>query len=382
MIRSALPTLLTAVVIVALPAMILLEHDPPSESTTVSRNPQLPDNFIEKRIQLPDRSEWKYVVYIPPQYNDDPHHNWPVIVFLHGSAESGTDNIRQTQVGLPAYIRQNISNFPFIVIMPQARGMWFRGQNALAVWSALDTTLREYRTDRDRVTLTGLSMGGFGTWELATLQPDAFAAIIPVCGVAPVEYLSNIRELPVWAFHGSQDQNVPVSATREAVARLRELGAEPKYTEYAGQGHKIWDNVYSSKEVWKWVLRQKRKPAPRAINYRLIGANARVWWLIANAEPDHVGKARIHAEIDEENRITISTEGVHSWAIISQDQPIKPGDIVSLTHNNEKLFRGRFNGMIGYNISPASQPSDSPADRRGARPPHRNSTTPSTPEIP
>lgn len=377
MSRSALPTLFTAVAIVALPAAILLDNNPPSASVPPSRNPQLPENFIEKTIELPDKSQWKYVVYLPAQYNDEPHHNWPVILFLHGSAESGTDNVRQTQVGLPAYIRRNLNNFPFIVIMPQAQGMWFRGQNALAAWSALDATLREYRTDRDRVTLTGLSMGGFGTWELATLQPDAFAAIIPICGVAPLDYLSNIKDLPVWAFHGSQDQNVPVSASREAVARLRELGANPRYTEYAGQGHKIWDNVYSSKEVWKWVLKQKRNSAPRTIDYRLIGANARVWWLTASAEQDHIGHARIIAEIDGENQIAITAEGIHSWAIVSQDQPIKPGDTISLTYNDEKLFRGTFNGLIGYNLSPASQPSDGSADRRGAKRPRPATTKPS-----
>lgn len=323
----------------------LIGHQPaPATAPAVN----YPPHFIPKTLTLSDGSTWRYVLYVPPQYEENKDHHWPVILFLHGSGEMGTDNIRQTGVGLPRYIRKNPESFPFVVIMPQVSEMWYRGRNGAAMLAILDQTLSEYRTDPDRVYLTGLSMGGFGTWELAVTQPDRFAAIAPVCGMAPTDYLSNIKEMPVWAFHGEKDPNVPVSGSRDAIGALRKLGSEPKYSEYPNEGHKIWDMVYGSKQLYRWFLEHKRPAAPRKIDYRIPGPLARLWWLTALVEKNSVGKARIRAEIDDQNTLTLTTEGVKAWSVTCEDDPLKRGDPIQVIMNGELVYRGPFSGSMGY----------------------------------
>ncbi|MBK8268594.1 MAG: prolyl oligopeptidase family serine peptidase [Planctomycetes bacterium] len=333
-----------------------------------------PKEFVEKTLTLADKSEWKYVVYVPPQYESEPDHLWPVILFMHGSGERGADNHRQTNVGLPNYIRKHLDSFPFIVVMPQVQEMWYRGQNMNAVWMELETTLREYRTDRDRVYCTGLSMGGFGTWELASFQPDVFAAVVPVCGVAPMGFISNMVDTPVWAFHGSEDPNVPVAGSRDAVAKLKELGGNPKYTEYPKQSHKIWDQVYSSKQLYRWMLGHRRPPPPKKIEYHLPGPIGKVWWLTARAEPDQVGKARIRAELNHKNELHIETKGILSWAVVSKGEPLKPGDDVTVFLGGVEIYAGKFSGAIGYNIQAATQPATTQSTEHDTPPPDSNDT--------
>src|SRR5258706_15997012 len=106
----------------------------------------LPAGFLSKTLRLEDKGvEYRYAVFIPPQYKLNPDHRWPTILFLHGSGECGEDGIRQTTVGLPVYVSQHAAQFPFIMVMPQAHSMWFRGQEAAAVWRAMADTMRDYR---------------------------------------------------------------------------------------------------------------------------------------------------------------------------------------------------------------------------------------------
>lgn len=382
MIRIMLPLVLLAIFFVLLP--FYLAQDEPALRPTAASQPRagLPVEFVEKKLTLPDKSERKYVVYVPPQYEDNKDHRWPVILFLHGSRECGTDNIRHTKVGLPAYIRRNLDRFPFIVVMPQAHEMWFRGKNMVAVWTALENTLREYRTDRDRVYLTGLSMGGYGAWELASFQPDVFAAVVPVCGAAPIDYLSNMVNTPVWAFHGSDDSNVPVAGSRQAIARLKELGGSPKYTEYAGQRHKIWDTVYSSKKLWRWLLAQRRPPPPRKIDYLLPAPIGRVWWLTVRGEPGKIGQARIRAEVSEENVLRIDGQNIHSWAVVSNREPLKPGSEITIVLGDEQLYRGPFPGSVAYNVTASTQPAASQPEGMTNGPGAGESEAQSPPEAP
>lgn len=371
MIRASILAFTFILLLVVLPW--LLTADEPAATSPAGAS-GLPPTFHEKILTLPDKSTWKYVVYVPPQYEDDPDHRWPVILFLHGSGEIGTDNRRHTGVGLPAHIRRNPDKFPFIVVMPQAHSMWFRGANGAAAWGALDATLRDYRADPDRVYLTGLSMGGFGAWELAILQPNVFAAVVPICGEAPTEYLSNMVDVPVWAFHGSDDPNVPVSGSREAVKALKALGGKPKYTEYPNKGHKVWDEVYGSNQLYRWLLKQRRKPPPRVIDYRLLTPLARVWWLSARAEEGQERTARIRAEIGADGRIDVNTDGVLAWAIISDREPLKPGDEITLVLNDVEVYKGKFSGVLALN------PTSRPADKENARPGNDDPSGDSPPE--
>ena len=315
----------------------------PTASATSKRH--LPRGFVMKTLRLPNDEPRNYVVFVPPQYNLDQTHLWPVIVYLHGSGECGTDGFKQTSIGLPVYISKRPAQFPFITLMPQAHQTWFRGKDAVAIWAMMEELRREYRVDRDRIYLTGLSMGGFAAWELSVLRPDFFAAVAPVCGAAPKEYLGNIVNIPVWAFHGALDKNVPVAGSREAVAELRRLGSSPQYTEYRDLEHNCWDRAYGTPELYSWMLQQRRRPSPRVIDYTFPGGAAQAWWFAAAAEEKNAQPATIHAEIGENGRLTVRTTHVAEWAIISSGPPICPGDKLEVVWNDRVLERTTFTGV-------------------------------------
>ncbi|MFN0149529.1 MAG: prolyl oligopeptidase family serine peptidase [bacterium] len=238
--------------------------------------------FLNRNVTIDDRG-YRYQVFVPASY--DPARSWPVILFLHGSGERGGDGLRQTQAGLGNAIRFDPERFPFLVVFPQAPAdsVWL-GAPARAAIAALDTTLAEYNADRDRVILTGLSMGGYGAWHLAWQSPERFAAIVAICGgVVPSPTSKVVRRapetigasdpyafvarrvaaVPAWIFHGADDPVVPVTESRELVRALRDAGADPRYTEYAGVGHGSWEPAYADTALWRWVSEQRRA-APRA----------------------------------------------------------------------------------------------------------------------
>jgi predicted peptidase len=231
-----------------------------------------------------DRSVWvsgdtlPYQVYVPADYSDADR--WPVILFLHGAGERGTDGLRQTVAGLAPAIRNDPERFPAIVVFPQAPpdSTW-SGVPARAAMAALDSVMARYSIDPDRVYLTGLSMGGNGAWRLGYRHPERFAAIAPICGWVtdhpgfptsdPVtdpahgdsfEALADrLRAMPIWIFHGEVDQAVPVSESRQAAAALEAAGSTARYTEIPGTGHNAWDPAYASHEFTDWLFAQRRR---------------------------------------------------------------------------------------------------------------------------
>ncbi len=314
--------------------------------------------FLIRQIKLADGATRHYALFVPPQYQDDPDKRWPVIVFLHGSGECGEDGIAHTRVGLPKFIASRPGKFPFITIMPQARRMWFRGPEAMMVWSCLDEVLREYRADPERIYLTGLSMGGFGTWEFAMWRPDVFAAAAPVCGVGNPAFASNLRHMPIWAFHGRQDDRVPVEGSREPIEALRLLGAEPKYTEYPDGNHFIWDRAYSNLELYRWMLTHRRRSAPRRIEYLLTGPVAQVWWLGARAEGNPSATSAITAEIGEDGEIRIDSTGVVAWSLVQSPGLLEAGQKIRVVWNGEAVFEGEFAGRMIHPPLAASRPAE------------------------
>jgi predicted peptidase len=203
-----------------------------------------------------------YRVYAPPRMKGP----LPVILFLHGRGESGSDGLAQTTVGIGPAIRRHRERFPAIVVFPQSSTYGWRGVNLDAAVAALDDVEQKFDVDLDRVYLTGLSMGGYGTWHLAVQQPERFAAIVPVCGgfdertadVPIAEAAKRIAAIPHWVFHGDADNIVPVEQSRRMVRALREAGGDVRYTEYAGVTHNSWDRAYAETELWPWFLRQRR----------------------------------------------------------------------------------------------------------------------------
>lgn len=235
--------------------------------------------FLNRSVVIGTQT-YPYQVYLPSDYST--RTDWPVILFLHGAGEGGSDGLLQTSVGLPAAIRQNSKRFPTLVVIPQMPldSQWV-GEPAEAAFTALTKTLNEFKVDRQRVYLTGLSRGGHGTWYLAYRHPEIFAAIAPICGwvterpdsrgsvmVIPPEdgaafpaLTRRLGKLPIWIFHGEMDTSVPVSYSREPAVALKAASADVRYTEYLGMGHNVWDATYASDEFLKWLFAQRR-PKP------------------------------------------------------------------------------------------------------------------------
>ncbi len=214
--------------------------------------------------------ELPYVLYVPRGY--DPARAWPLILFLHGSGESGTDGSSQLTQGLPRELAANPDRWPFVVIMPQKAAEdseWEQYEPELL--AILARTRRELSVDPARLILTGLSQGGHGTWVLGARHPEVWAALVPVCGYAAArfgppgafrgsggELAAGIGGTPVWAFHGEADDVVPVAETRGLVAALQQAGAHPKVTLYPGVGHGCWERAYADPELPRWMLAQRR----------------------------------------------------------------------------------------------------------------------------
>jgi predicted peptidase len=194
---------------------------------------------------------------VPEGY--DGSKTFPVILFLHGAGERGEDGVVPAQVGIGPAILNRSGGIPALVVFPQARRTWAAGStDSLAALKALDDVLASYKTDPKRVILTGLSMGGHGSWDLAMAEPERFAAVVPICGPGEVERASRIKSLPVWTFCGDADRDETVLNLRSLVEALRRDGAVARLTEYRAVGHNSWDRAYNSPELIEWMLAQQR----------------------------------------------------------------------------------------------------------------------------
>jgi predicted peptidase len=196
-----------------------------------------------------------YLESLPEGYNADEAKRWPLVIFLHGSGERGTDLQKVAKHGPPKLVEAGRA-FPFILLSPQCPLNQWYDLAALDLW--LDQVVRKYRVDADRIYLTGLSMGGYGTWGWALRSPERFAAIVPVCGGGEPGQGAKLKSLPVWAFHGAKDPTVPVARTEEMIAAIKTAGGEPRVTIYPEAVHDSWTETYANDEVFTWMLAQKR----------------------------------------------------------------------------------------------------------------------------
>ena len=222
--------------------------------------------FLDKTYKGPDGTEHKFVLFVPHDYKKGTP--TPTILFLHGAGETRPKEGAKTkgkpkmpvEVGLGPAIKKREKTFPFLTIIPQApRFGWGAGSDgAKMALGILEQVEKEYSVDPKRVYLTGLSMGGMGTWSLAMATPDKWAAIVPICGRGDTKSADKIKDLPTWAFHGDADTAVNVSGSRDMIAAIKKAGGDPKYTEYPGVGHNSWDKAYDTDELYEWLLKQKK----------------------------------------------------------------------------------------------------------------------------
>jgi predicted peptidase len=202
-----------------------------------------------------------FVIFVPAKY--EPGTKPPVMLFLHGAGERGTNNIDQIMVGLGPAIWKRKGTFPFVTVIPQCRtgSNWLAdGPDAQWALAMLRQTQAEFGTDPDRVYLTGLSMGGSGTWSIAAKDPSAWAAIVPMCSRPDVANAAKFAaaRLPIWNFCGDKDRAETVKANRDMAEALTKAGANAKYTEYPGVGHNCWDDAYGTDALYTWLLEQAR----------------------------------------------------------------------------------------------------------------------------
>lgn len=197
----------------------------------------------------------RYLLYMPAGYDADEVTAWPLILFLHGAGERGEDLGLIRPFGPPARIERG-DDLPFVVVAPQcpAEQQW----DPDTLRALLDRVCASHRVDRDRVYLTGLSMGGLGTWTTAAAYPDRFAAIAPICGPSVWCDVRGLARLPVWCFHGARDAAVPVTESHEMARRIEEAGGDVRLTVYEDAEHDSWTRTYEDPRLYAWLLEHRR----------------------------------------------------------------------------------------------------------------------------
>jgi len=234
------------------------------------------DSAIHFRSAKINGSDYTYEVYAPPNWTRA--RKWSVILFLHGAGERGDYPPGPPESVIARFFVSYQEKIPAVVVFPRcaAGKVWSDADMEALALQSLEQTIEEWNGDRNRLYLTGLSMGGFGTWHLAGKYPEKFAAIAPVCGgIRPPasfpqlglsqdanpfpEHAARVRHLPIWIFHGADDPIIPVEESRKMFAALQALGADVRYSEYPGVKHDSWNNAYKEPEFMPWLLAHRKK---------------------------------------------------------------------------------------------------------------------------
>ena len=207
------------------------------------------------RTRLGHPPAYAFLIHRPAAYDADPEKKWPLLLFLHGSGERGSDLEIVKKNGPPRLIAEG-RDLPFVVVSPQCpKGEWW---NSFELNALLDQVCAENRIDPGRIYVTGLSMGGFGAWRLALRYPERIAAIVPICGGGDPLDAARLRALPVWAFHGAKDPAVDPGLSRAMVAAVVAAGGKARLTLYPDAGHDSWTQAYAEPELFPWLLAQHR----------------------------------------------------------------------------------------------------------------------------
>ena len=200
----------------------------------------------------------KYHLYLPAGYGDDPWQTWPLILFLHGAGERG-DDLDMVKIHGFRKMLQGRPDFPFILVSPLCpEGSWWT-EHLDDVKTLLDDVIDSYAVDESRVYLTGLSMGGQGSWFLACRYPETFAAAAPICGWGQPYLAYRLKDMPVWAFHGALDQVVPVGQSERMVAAVNEAAGMARLTVYPEAYHDSWTATYTNPQLYEWFLSFSRE---------------------------------------------------------------------------------------------------------------------------
>lgn len=223
------------------------------------------DPLFEKHTFTKGDEKLNYRMMTPAKVEDKK--TYPLVIFLHGAGERGDDNAAQLKHGVAEFAKAATrKKHPCYLIAPQCppkTGWAPFGKTKAAPAGALVVELveklcKELPIDKKRIYITGLSMGGFGSWNLMAKHPDLFAAGVPICGGGDVKTAEKLAKIPIWAFHGDEDKAVKVDLSRGMIKAIEKAGGKPKYTEYKGVGHDSWTQTYKNAEVIDWLFEQKK----------------------------------------------------------------------------------------------------------------------------
>ena len=234
--------------------------------------------FLNRKLVL-HGSTYRFQVYLPEEWRRDDHKQWPVILFLHGRGERGSEGMWQTQIGLPQAVRDHPERWPFVIVMPQCLlgNFWTDPAMLAMAMAALDQETAEFHGDPERTYLTGLSMGGYGTWELARLYPRRWAAVAVAAGgifwtyaperwqqgaTLPADYAQAVGHTPVWIFHGGDDDIVTPRQGELMYQAMREAGGHVRLWIYQGLKHDCWTRAYGEQELPRWLLAHRAQAKP------------------------------------------------------------------------------------------------------------------------
>jgi predicted peptidase len=212
-----------------------------------------------RQQQITRTGSYNYLLFLPDGY--ETQDKCPTILFLHGAGEKGSNLESVKRHGVPRIVEEQ-PDFPFIAVSPQCpQGQYW---SVPRLSTLLDEVESSYRVDPARIYLTGISMGGFGTWRLAAAQPDRFAAIAPICGGGDAADACNLKDLPVWAFHGARDRIVPISESEKMVEALKACGGNVKFTVYPEADHDSWTQTYNNPALFDWFKQHQRDRVARS----------------------------------------------------------------------------------------------------------------------
>ena len=240
MFRSLMSAFLTIVVLSGILAVASAEEAD-----------RLKPKEFETEITLTIRNN--YLLYLPRDY--DKQAGWPLLIFLHGAGERG-DDLELLKVHGPPKLIAAGKEFPCVVLAPQCEKhtRWY----PQALIELIDKIANEYKVDKSRIYLTGLSMGGYGTWALATEYPKVFAAIAPICGGGRPDKAQALVGIPTWVFHGAKDKRVKIEESEKMVEAIKAAGGDPKFTVYPEAEHDSWTETYDNPEFFEWLFEQKK----------------------------------------------------------------------------------------------------------------------------
>ena len=212
--------------------------------------------YVQKQWQTDRYHPFYYVEYLPKDY--DPTKEYPLVFFLHGAGERVQDPHEAMRHGYMKYVREQGKEYPLIFIAPQCIGNNYWASFTESLSAFLDYILDTYPIDRSRVYLTGLSMGGTGTWMFAMAKPDTFAALMPVCGSGIYWNVANVLNTPIYMVHGDCDTCVPISDSVEMLTSVNSRGGNAKLKICYRVGHDAWNYAYNDDELLEWMLSQRK----------------------------------------------------------------------------------------------------------------------------